>query len=112
MAAGSAPAVLLFHSDSNISINSGEVMKSSLKTMPLIALLVTLVHTNFIITARAAAHNPQKAAANRLHTRMESASRVLVDTPFTLLDSSSAQEMRFSIPSPGKIVLEAEWEFE
>lgn len=51
----------------------------------------------------------RKEIAGKLRITVPASPRALIDTQFTLLGGGNAQEIPFSIPAPGRIVIEAEW---
>lgn len=51
----------------------------------------------------------RKEVAGKLRITIPASSRKVLDTQFTLLGSSNAQEIPFLVPAPGRIVVEADW---
>jgi hypothetical protein len=51
----------------------------------------------------------RKEIAGKLRITVPASPRTLIDTQFTLLGGGNAQEIPFSIPAPGRIVIEAYW---
>ncbi len=51
----------------------------------------------------------RREVGGKLRVTVPTLSRKVLDTQFTLLGSSNAQEIPFLVPAPGKIVVGAEW---
>lgn len=52
----------------------------------------------------------RREVTGKLRITVPVSSRKVLDTQFTLLGSSNAQEIPFLVPAPGRVVIEADWE--
>ncbi|MCI0486463.1 MAG: hypothetical protein L0229_07665 [Blastocatellia bacterium] len=65
--------------------------------------------TSWTVKVINSADASRREVAGKLRVTVPVSSRKLIDTQFTLLGSSNAQEIPFLVPAPGKIVVEADW---